>query len=79
MLLWLDSQQGFLTHAGSKGNLPLQPAGGEQAVEASRTSGQHGAGSPSPVLPQHLGQTKVLTDPRVLLLGLFIICSEKEI
>ena len=25
--------------------------------------------------PQHLGQMKVLADPRVQLLGLFIICS----
>ena len=53
------------THAGSE-SLWAPPVG-EPGGGRFGTSGQHGAGSPALVLPQHLGQTKVLTDPRVQL------------
>ena len=73
-LLWLASQQGF-PEPMRAAREPLPFRQGSQAGGRFGTSRQHGTGSPALVLPQHLGQTKVLTDPRVQLLGLFIICS----
>ena len=65
------------THAGSE-SLWAPPVG-EPGGGRFGTSGQHGAGSPALVLPQHLGQTKVLTDPRVQLTwSLLSSALEKE-
>ena len=74
MLLWLDSQQGF------PGPMqvvrePLPLLQGNQAVGGSGHPDSMVQGHLLLSYPQHLGQTKVLTDPRVQLLGLFIICS----
>ena len=75
MLLWLPSQQGFPgpTRAARE---PVPFRQGSQAGRRFGTSGQYGAGSHALVLPPASWPDEgYLMDPRVQLLGLFIICS----
>ena len=73
-LLWLASQEGFPGPTRvAREPLPLW-----QGNQAAGDLGHLDSVAQGHLLlssPQHLVQTKVLMDPCVLLLGLFIICS----